>query len=75
MMLCKESDAHLLGLTPAQEDVEAEVPLPPAPTGKIALQHSSTLIGDILYEGSVFIDGKPVCDNAWDHKEALVVCR
>lgn len=48
---------------------------PPAPTGKISLQHSPSLIGDVLYEGSVFVDGKPVCDNAWDHKEALVVCR
>merc|ERR1712192_44636 len=68
-------DSFVKGFTPAQEDMEPDVPLLPAPTGKIALQHSSSLIGDILYEGSVFLDGKPVCDNAWGHNEALVACR
>jgi len=68
-------NSFVKGFTPAQEDMEPDVPLPPAPTGKIVLQHSSSLIGDILYEGSVFLDGKPVCDNAWGHNEALVACR
>ena len=63
------------GIAPAREEVEDAVPLPLAPLGKIALQHSSSQIGDLLYEGSVFIDGRPVCDNSWDHNEALVVCR
>ena len=74
-IIIEESDDHPSGFTPAQEDMEPDVPLPPAPTGKIVLQHSSSLIGDILYEGSVFLDGKPVCDNAWGHNEALVACR
>ena len=73
--MIEESDDHPLGFTPAQEDMEPDIPLPPAPTGKIVLHHSSSLIGDILYEGSVFLDGKPVCDNAWGHNEALVACR
>ena len=49
--------------------------IPPAPTGKISLEGSDSNIGDLLYEGSVFIDGMPVCDNSWDDKEAMVVCR
>lgn len=63
------------GFAPEHEEVEEAESLPPAPIGKIVLQHSSSLIGDTLYEGSVFLDGRPVCDNAWDHNEALVVCR
>ena len=51
------------------------MPLPPPPIGKIDLHHSFSQIGDTLYEGSVFLDGRPVCDNAWDRNEALVVCR
>ena len=46
-----------------------------APYGKISLQHSNSEIGDLLYEGSVYVDGRPVCDNSWDEKEAMVVCR
>ena len=41
----------------------------------ISLRHSDSEIGDLLYEGSVYLDGRPVCDNSWDEKEALVVCR
>jgi len=63
------------GFAPAREEIEAAVSLPPPPTGKIALRHSFSEIGDTLYEGSVFLDGLPVCDNAWDDNEALVVCR
>ena len=63
------------GIAPAREEVEDAVPLPLAPLGKIVLQHSASQIGDLLYEGSVFIDSRPVCDNSWDHNEALVVCR
>ena len=47
----------------------------PAPVGKISLKHSHSEIGDLLYEGSVYVDGRPVCDNSWDEKEARVVCR
>ena len=47
----------------------------PAPFGKISLKHSHSEIGDLLYEGSVYVDGRPVCDNSWDEKEARVVCR
>ena len=64
---------HLSGFAPAREEIVAAVSLPSPPTGKIALQHSFSEIGDTLYEGSVFLDGLPVCDNAWDHNEALVV--
>ena len=39
------------------------------------LPFTNDQIGDVLYEGSVYVDGKPVCDNSWDDKEALVVCR
>ena len=63
------------GFVPEDEEVEEAVSLSPAPIGKISLEHSSSEIGDILYEGSVFLDGSPVCDNAWDDNEALVVCR
>ena len=63
------------GLTPPREKIVATTPLPPVPIGRITLEHSSTVIGDRLYEGSAFIDGRPVCDNGWDEKEALVVCR
>ena len=66
---------YLSGFAPAREEIEAAVSLPPPPTGKIALRHSFSEIGDTLYEGSVFLDGLPVCDNAWDDNEALVVCR
>ena len=65
----------LSGLTPPPEEIAATTPLPPAPIGRITLEQSSTVIGDLLYEGNVFIDGRPVCDNGWDEKEALVVCR
>ena len=65
----------LSGVAPEREEAVEAVSLPPAPIGKIALQHSSSQIGDTLYEGSVFLDGRPVCDNAWDDSEALVVCR
>ena len=65
----------LSGFAPEHEEVVEAISLPPAPIGKIALQHSSSQIGDTLYEGSVFLDGRPVCDNAWDDNEALVVCR
>ena len=65
----------LSGFAPAHEETDIAAPLPPAPIGKIALQHSSSEIGDTLYEGSVFLDGRPVCDNDWGHNEALVVCR
>jgi len=63
------------GLAPAHEELEPAVSLPPAQIGKIVLHHSPSLIGDTLYEGSVFLDGRPVCDNSWDENEALVVCR
>ena len=49
--------------------------LEPASVEKISLRHSYSEIGDLLYEGSVYLDGRPVCDNSWDQKEALVVCR
>ena len=39
------------------------------------LPYTRNQIGDRLYEGSVYVDGKPVCDNSWDYKEAVVVCR
>ena len=63
------------GLAPAREEVEDAVSLPPSPIGTIALRQSFSQIGDTLYEGSVFLDGRPVCDNSWDHSEGLVVCR
>ena len=52
----------LLGISPAPEEVEVDIatPFPPFPTGKITLEHSLTQIGDLLYEGSVFIDGRPI---------------
>ena len=65
----------LLGLTPPREAIDATTPLPPVPIGRITLEQSSTEIGDRLYEGSVFVDGRPVCDNGWDENEALVVCK
>ena len=66
----------LLGIVSTIEEVEVPVSLvPPVPTGKISLEGSDSKIGDLLYEGSVFIDGRPVCDNSWDDKEAMVVCR
>ena len=66
----------LPGIAPTLEKVEVPVSsIPPAPTGKISLEGSDSNIGDLLYEGSVFIDGMPVCDNSWDDKEAMVVCR
>ena len=57
------------------EEPEIVEPLARGPVGRISLQHSYSEIGDPLYEGSVYLDGRPVCDNSWDEKEALVVCR
>ena len=65
----------LSGIAPVVEEFEEGDSWEPAVIGKIVLQHSESQIGDTLHEGSVFLDGRPVCDNAWDEKEAQVVCR
>ena len=65
----------LSGISPAVEELEEGDAWEPAVIGKIVLQHSESQIGDTLHEGSVFLDGRPVCDNAWDEMEAQVVCR
>ena len=65
----------LSGISPAVEKLEEGDAWEPAVIGKIVLQHSESQIGDTLHEGSVFLDGRPVCDNAWDEMEAQVVCR
>ena len=63
------------GISPEVEELEEGDAWEPAAIGKTVLQHSESQIGDTLHEGSVFLDGRPVCDNAWDEKEAQVVCR
>ena len=65
------------GDTPEVEkpEVKGSLSLEPASVEKISLRHSYSEIGDLLYEGSVYLDGRPVCDNSWDQEEALVVCR
>ena len=63
------------GLAPVRAEVKDAVSLAPPPIGTITLRQSLSQVGDTLYEGGVFLDGRPVCDNAWDHNEALVVCR
>ena len=65
----------LSGIAPVVEEFEEGDSWEPAVIGKIVLQHSESQIGDNLHEGSVFLDGRPVCDNAWDEMEAQVVCR
>ena len=66
-----------MGDTPRVEDAASVSPSGSTSSGNrgITLRHSSSEIGDILYEGSVYLDGRPVCDNSWDSKEASVVCR
>ena len=66
----------LLGVTPENKVLETTTTtLLPAQVGKITLENSTMEPGDYVYEGSVFIDGQPVCDNQWDRNDALVVCR
>ena len=65
----------LSGIAPVVEEFEEGDSWEPAVIGKIVLQHSESQIGETLHEGSVFLDGRPVCDNAWDEMEAQVVCR
>ena len=65
----------LSGIAPEVEEFEEGDSWEPAVIGKIVLQHSESQIGETLHEGSVFLDGRPVCDNAWDEMEAQVVCR
>ena len=31
--------------------------------------------GSFPYEGNLFVNGKPVCDDGWDNNDALVACR
>ena len=31
--------------------------------------------GENRKEGNVFVNGKPVCDDLWDEKDATVTCR
>ena len=44
-------------------------------SGDIDLRGGSGDLGDNVYKGNVYVDGKPVCDDCWGAEEAKVVCR
>ena len=41
----------------------------------VICDHITLVGGSTTNEGNVFVNGKPVCDDAWDDTDALVTCR
>merc|ERR1712112_676282 len=46
-----------------------------APQGRLTAPVIKLVGGTTSNEGNVLVDGKPVCDDYWDTKDAKVVCR
>ena len=44
--------------------------------GQISLEGKrDATLGGGLTKGNVYLDGHPICDEGWNHKDASVACR